>query len=62
MQLNSIVFAAPKCSYSTNSLLKDLIYVPRCPSRWIYRPDASPRGFPSPQESANSYRSFFKVG
>ena len=46
MQLNSIVFAAPKCSYSTNSLLKDLIYIPRCPSRWIYRPDASPRGFP----------------
>ena len=38
MQLNSIVFAAPKCSYSTNSLLKDLIYIPRCPSRWVRPP------------------------
>ena len=38
MQLNSIVFAAPKCSYSTSSLLKDLIYIPRCPSRWVPKP------------------------
>ena len=40
MQFNSIIFAAPKCSYSTNSLLKDLIYVPRCPTKWK-KPEAS---------------------
>lgn len=28
MQLNSIVFASPSCSYSSESLLKDLIYIP----------------------------------
>ena len=40
MQLNAIIFAAPKCSYSTSSLLKDLIYVPRCPSRWVKLPSS----------------------
>ena len=34
MQLNSIVFAAPKCSYSSQSLFKDIIYVPRCKEQW----------------------------
>lgn len=29
MQFNSIVFAAPKCSYSTESLFKQIIYVPK---------------------------------
>lgn len=29
MQLNSIVFPAPTCSYSTEKLFKDLIYIPR---------------------------------
>jgi hypothetical protein len=29
MQLNSIVFPAPVCSYSTEKLFKDLIYIPR---------------------------------
>ena len=34
MQLNSIVFAAPKCSYSSQSLFKDIIYIPRCKDEW----------------------------
>ena len=34
MQLNSLVFAAPKCSYSTQSLFKEIIYVPRCRETW----------------------------
>lgn len=29
MQLNSIVFPAPPCSYSTENLFKDLVYIPR---------------------------------
>ena len=29
MQLNSIVFPAPTCSYSTENLFKDLIYIPK---------------------------------
>lgn len=28
LQLNSIVFASPACSYSSESLIKDLIYIP----------------------------------
>ena len=34
MQLNSIVFAAPKCSYSSQSLFKDIIYIPRSKDEW----------------------------
>lgn len=34
MQLNSIVFAAPKCTYSSQSLFKEIIYVPRCKDNW----------------------------
>lgn len=29
MQLNKIVFPAPNCSYTTEKLFKDLIYIPR---------------------------------
>ena len=29
MQLNSIVFPAPTCSYSTEKLFKDIIYIPK---------------------------------
>lgn len=29
MQLNSVVFPAPVCSYSTEKLFKDLIYIPK---------------------------------
>ena len=29
MQLNSIVFPAPVCSYTTEKLFKDLIYIPK---------------------------------
>ena len=29
MQLNNIVFPAPPCSYSTEKLFKDLIYIPK---------------------------------
>ena len=29
MQLNPIVFAAPRCSYSSESLFKQIIYVPQ---------------------------------
>ena len=35
MQLNGIVFAAPKCSYSTQSLFKELIYIPRSTDQWL---------------------------
>ena len=28
LQLNSIVFPSPKCTYSTESLFKNLIYIP----------------------------------
>ena len=41
MQLNSIVFAAPKCSYSSQSLFKDLIYVPRSKDEWNNDDNAS---------------------
>jgi hypothetical protein len=29
MQLNSIVFPAPTCTYSTEKLFKDLVYIPK---------------------------------
>lgn len=29
MQLNSLVFPAPTCSYTTEKLFKDLVYIPR---------------------------------
>ena len=29
MQLNSIIFPAPTCSYSTENLFKDLVYIPK---------------------------------
>lgn len=29
MQLNNIVFPAPVCSYTTEKLFKDLVYIPR---------------------------------
>ena len=32
MQLNSIVFPAPVCSYNTENLFKDLVYIPRVDS------------------------------
>lgn len=28
LQLNSVIFASPKCTYSTSSLFKTLIYIP----------------------------------
>lgn len=28
LQLNSVVFASPACSYSSESLIKELIYIP----------------------------------
>ena len=41
MQLNSIVFAAPKCSYSSQSLFKDIIYIPRSKDEWSNEENAS---------------------
>jgi hypothetical protein len=29
MQLNKLVFPAPNCSYTTEKLFKDLVYIPR---------------------------------
>jgi len=29
MQLNKIVFPAPTCTYTSEKLFKDLIYIPR---------------------------------
>jgi hypothetical protein len=29
MQLNNIVFPAPNCSYTTEKLFKDLVYIPK---------------------------------
>ena len=29
MQLNYIIFPAPKCSYTTERLLKDVVYIPK---------------------------------
>lgn len=29
MQLNSLVFPAPVCSYSTEKLFKDIVYIPK---------------------------------
>lgn len=29
MQLNAIVFPAPHCSYTTEKLFKDLVYIPK---------------------------------
>lgn len=28
LHLNSVIFASPKCTYSTSSLFKTLIYIP----------------------------------
>lgn len=33
MQLNSVVFPAPTCSYTTEKLFKDLIYIPKTDSK-----------------------------
>jgi hypothetical protein len=32
MQLNSLVFPAPPCSYTTEKLFKDLVYIPKIKS------------------------------